>query len=128
MGNFNRKITKNFSLIEFQCKCGCKMPQDVEANIMRLIGFLQIIRDQLGKPMSILSGYRCPAHNERVGGVPNSQHLYGRAADIASRPAGFDSGYNFYQWIENNYSPGGLGGYSTFTHIDIRPGYARWTE
>lgn len=35
-----------------------------------------------GVPIHINSGYRCPALNKAVGGVPNSQHIAGQAADI----------------------------------------------
>jgi peptidoglycan hydrolase-like protein with peptidoglycan-binding domain/GH25 family lysozyme M1 (1,4-beta-N-acetylmuramidase) len=38
-------------------------------------------RDILGHPIGVVSGYRDPAHNERVGGAKNSQHLYGTAGD-----------------------------------------------
>ena len=34
----------------------------------------------------VTSTYRSPGHNRRVGGVPNSYHLRGRAIDIARRP------------------------------------------
>lgn len=43
---------------------------------------LQPIRDKLGKPMIITSGYRCPTLNKKVGGVANSQHTKGQAVDF----------------------------------------------
>lgn len=43
---------------------------------------LQPLRDYLGKPVVISSGYRCPELNKAVGGVRNSQHMKGEAADI----------------------------------------------
>ena len=43
---------------------------------------LQPLRDFLGKPVVISSGYRCPELNKAVGGVRNSQHMKGEAADI----------------------------------------------
>jgi uncharacterized protein YcbK (DUF882 family) len=47
-----------------------------------LISVLQIIRDYVKLPIVVNSGYRCPEHNKRVGGVANSQHIFGKAADI----------------------------------------------
>ena len=43
---------------------------------------LQPLRDFLGKPVVISSGYRCADLNKAVGGVRNSQHMKGEAADI----------------------------------------------
>lgn len=71
-------LTKNFSRSEFVCKCGCgKDNIDLE-----LVRKLQVARSWLAKPMRINSGVRCEAHNEAVGGKPDSSHLKGLAADI----------------------------------------------
>lgn len=52
-------------------------------NMLNLIFYvLQPLRDKLGKPIIITSGYRCPRLNQAVGGVKNSQHLEGQAVDI----------------------------------------------
>jgi hypothetical protein len=47
-----------------------------------LLNKLELLRAKLGKPIIINSAYRCPIHNKQVGGVKNSQHLQGKAADI----------------------------------------------
>ena len=59
------KLTKNFNLSEFTCKCGnCEIPPDVLGNIKILAEQLQIIRNRLNKPIKINSGYRCKYHND----------------------------------------------------------------
>ena len=74
MGN----LSKNFSSDEFRCHhCGRLDMLDPE-----LVRVLQRLRDKLGKPLRIVSGYRCCAGNSAVGGIQYSQHLFGRAADI----------------------------------------------
>ena len=77
--------TKNFSVNEFACKCGCgenKINQKV-------IDMVQKIRDKLGSPIKINSGYRCLKHNAEVGGVKNSKHVLGLAADLACNEGAF---------------------------------------
>lgn len=55
-------------------------------NLARLCELvLDPVRKQLGTPITVTSGYRCPALNRRVGGVSNSQHLYGLAADVKAK-------------------------------------------
>jgi zinc D-Ala-D-Ala carboxypeptidase len=46
------------------------------------VNVLQPLRDQLGLPVTISSGFRSPALNRAVGGAPDSQHLTGQAADL----------------------------------------------
>ena len=68
----------NFQRWEFVCRCSCGF-DDID---LGLVTTLQRLRDEVGKPVQVNSGCRCPTHNRRVGGSPRSQHMVGRAADI----------------------------------------------
>jgi uncharacterized protein YcbK (DUF882 family) len=71
-------LSPHFTAAEFRCKhCG-KLIVDP-----KLIVKLEELRHAIGdKPIIVTSGYRCPVHNKAVGGVTNSQHMQGKAADI----------------------------------------------
>ena len=57
----------------------------VEANLTKLIdAVLDPVRRIWGRPITVNSGFRCPALNAAVRGVANSQHLTGEAADITT--------------------------------------------
>lgn len=71
-------LSKNFSRYEFACKCGCGFDR-VHPEIVQMV---QEVRDEIGEPVVIASGCRCEAHNKRVGGVKDSAHTTGEAADI----------------------------------------------
>lgn len=74
-----QKLSTNFSVGEFVCKCGkCSDLLVDEA----LIEWLQKLRDHFCVPVNINSGYRCQIHNAAVGGSVQSHHLRGMAADI----------------------------------------------
>lgn len=77
------KDTKNFKVSEFACKhCGeNKIDQ-------RVLDMAQTIRDELGVPVRVNSGYRCEKHNARVGGVKGSFHTKGLAADLSCELGG----------------------------------------
>lgn len=77
----------------------------------RLLNRLDEARRRTG-PVTVVSGYRDPAHNVRVGGARNSQHVYGTAADI--RP-----GIPGDLAAELGFSGIGLSG-STAVHVDVR--------
>lgn len=85
-------ISKNFGLDEFTKSAKAKQlginnEPDVTAlmNIQELVNkVLQPLRDGLGVPIIITSGYRSPALNAAIGGATNSQHMKGEAADIKS--------------------------------------------
>lgn len=60
-----------------------KVPSEVIQNAIALVeNVLDPAREKLGMPIKVNSGYRCPLKNKAVGGVENSQHLRGEAADI----------------------------------------------
>ena len=60
-----------------------ELEQYVRLNIIILVDrVLDPIRERWGEPIRITSGYRCKALNELVGGVKNSPHLIGCAADF----------------------------------------------
>lgn len=76
---------KYFKMSEFACRDGCEMPASARDNIEALVeAVLDPVREKFGKPITVNSGYRCPRHNAAVGGVPNSQHMRGEAADISA--------------------------------------------
>ena len=56
--------------------------EDIIINLTRLAWNLQAIRDGLGKPVIVSSGYRCPYLNNAIGGSKTSAHMKGLAADI----------------------------------------------
>lgn len=86
-------ISKNFSYSEFERSetaerrgivnviATARVRDSIQALVVNV---LQPLRTALGVEMHINSGYRCPELNEAVGGVPNSMHLRGEAADVAT--------------------------------------------
>tara|TARA_B110000967_G_C18835103_1_gene536222 strand:- start:1139 stop:1525 length:387 start_codon:yes stop_codon:yes gene_type:complete len=125
------KLTNNFSKSEFDCKSGEDMPNDVLENVKQLAVQLQAIRDYVGKPIRINSAYRSKAHNKSIGGVKTSQHILGKAADITIDTFTPDEVVSIIENMLTNemlgsFYIGGLGSYSTFTHVDIRDKKARW--
>ena len=123
------QLTSNFSLEEFECKCGCEMPEFVKKNIIELAENLQVLRDDVGR-LDLTNAYRCKFHNADVGGSVNSQHLKGKAADIKSKilsPNEIAVRTNDLMKNES-FKLGGIGIYNTFTHVDIRGTRARWSK
>jgi len=121
-------MTKNFKKSEFDCKCGCEMPNDVFINIQKLANQLQYVRDYLDLPINLTNAYRCPTHNKAVGGVKNSQHVLGKAADIKIEGLTPQEVAVILDRLttDGEILQGGIGIYSTFTHYDIRGKKARW--
>ena len=81
------KLSQNFTLEEMVATSHRKLQDtptlEVVQNLQKLcVLVLQPLRDTLGAPVYINSGYRSKRLNARVGGVPNSRHLQGKAADI----------------------------------------------
>ena len=123
------KLTNNFNLNEFN-KHNFPLNETVLRNIQELARNLQVLRDEVKKPIKITSGYRSPEHNAKVGGVKSSRHITGEAADFKIE------GYTPKQVaaiIEKliaagKMEQGGLGTYSTWVHYDTRGTAARWSK
>lgn len=116
-----------FTREEFRCQCGGKycdgFPVEPEEKLVRTV---DAIRRRLGVPVTIVeaggSGVRCKTHNANVGGVANSEHLYGRAADLHSSvsPEKMKAAAE-----EVMGQSGGIGLYSWGIHVDTGK-YSRW--
>jgi uncharacterized protein YcbK (DUF882 family) len=116
----NKKVADNFRVREFACTDGSD-PIFIDTE---LVAVLQKIRTHFGKSVTITSAYRTPGKNKAVGGETYSQHLYGRAADIKVSGIASKKVAEYAETLLKN--KGGIGIYSTFTHIDVRGTKARW--
>lgn len=86
------KLSKNFALAELieagsARRLGLEEqfnPSDeVIINMTKLCcNVLQPLREAVGSPIQITSGFRSPKVNKAVGGAKNSDHLKGKAADV----------------------------------------------
>lgn len=76
--------SSHFAKSEFKCGCKGRYCNGYPAGSMdaRLLNLLEKLRSYYGKPIIITSGQRCTVYNKSVGGVSNSAHKYGKAADF----------------------------------------------
>lgn len=116
------RLSPHFRVREFHSKHD---PSDLVKVDERLLTLLENIRNHVGKPVHLNSGYRSPEYNATLKNAsPRSQHCNGKAADI---------------WVEGVTpkqiadiaecylgSSGGIGIYKTFTHVDVRTKCTRW--
>ena len=99
------KLTKNFTLEEFvnsetALKHGIEnKPTEKDVYRIQILceKLLQPLRERIGKPVIINSGFRCKELNQLVGGVSNSQHLKGQAADIHIPGMGLKEAFSILQ-------------------------------
>lgn len=79
---------------------------------------LDELRFRLGFPLRVNSGYRCPIHNERVGGARHSFHTRGKAFDLWL-PS--DPQRTFVAFMAARVGFSGIGVYRHFLHVDTGP-------
>lgn len=122
------RLTNNFTSEEFDCRDGTKIPDILFPNVVELARNLQCLRDHLGEPVHIISGYRHNEYNRKVGGVTGSQHLQAKAADISVKSlTPIQLGVVIEALIKaGEITQGGLGIYPGFVHYDIRGTRFRW--
>lgn len=93
----------------------------VTDGIIKLAHFLDGLRDFLGEPINITSWYRDPESNRVAGGVSNSEHLQGIAADWYVDSM---SSNDLAAKIDSKVK-GGLGVYPSWVHTDLGS-FGRW--
>lgn len=116
------------------CGCGCGMGTRLEHWRPELLTLFEAIRNGAGVSVAVLSAWRCPRHNSRVGGSPRSQHSIGAALDLRLPP-----GWSFDDWAAHcekvtravMRGQGGVGRYpgQRFVHVDLGlgvPAGRRW--
>ena len=111
-----------FDRSEFKCKCGGKycngFPSEPDERMVRIVNQL---RKNLGVPITIVSGLRCKTWNAIQGGVSNSQHMYGEAADIYAKGVSqsrVEAELDKIGGVRYHYSIGG----SSNVHFDVPKG------
>ncbi len=102
----------NFTPKEIACKhCG-ELMIDFEA-----MDALQALREALNRPVTLNSAYRCPEHNENIGGATKSYHRLGRGFD----PRITNVSRSLLKATGKAAGFSGFGDYETFVHMDTGP-------
>lgn len=109
-----RRIARHFKARELACPCCGEC--EVDAKLLQLLE--DIRHASKDKPLHINSGYRCLKHNQEVNGARNSQHRFGKAADIWSEGATPDELYDMACVLMPNY--GGIIKHKNYIHVDVR--------
>jgi hypothetical protein len=116
-------LSAHFSKSELACHCCGELKIETA-----LIDALEQLRALAGKPIVVHDGYRCPAHNQEVGGVSDSEHTRGMAADVSVPGLRLQQMYELALQVPAFFK-GGIGAYDgSFLHLDIRPHSARWAR
>ena len=111
----------------FRCNCCGELPED--GMNPDLVDLLNNMCNHVGYKLEISCAYRCPDHNAEVGGVENSYHVQGCAADVLV-PDDDSIDVDTLAEIAEECGADGIGRYydSDFVHVDTRGYEARWTD
>lgn len=125
--DFNANASRYFTWGEVWQYDTARITDDpkILSNIRALASRLDELRERFG-PLGVTSWYRDPKTNAVVGGVPNSQHLQGHAADIYAIN---EDGAVFEQWLVEHWDGGvgkGISSGKGFTHVDLGPKRVWW--
>lgn len=107
-------ITKDFTAAEFACKhCGKK---GIRA---AFVESLQRLRDAIGQPLIVTSGYRCPQHPIEARKAKPGRHAEGIAADVSGPPLA-----EIWQQAQQfpEFAGIGIAPHQNYIHLDTRPG------
>ena len=126
---YREQLHRHFAWSEFASD-GRNVPAAARSGLYELVETLLVpLRGEFG-PCRVTSGYRTQAHNRRVGGKPDSRHLYDKhpgspAADVRFATGSPQLWSIHAQRLMPTY--GGIGVYRTHVHLDCRNSRARWS-
>jgi putative chitinase len=107
-------------VLQYDARRQPKRGSQEEREILAICAEFDRIRAAWAQPLGVTSGYRPEPINREVGGVPNSQHVLGKALDVYPLDGRLDA---FYNWISRRWSGGlGDGRRKGFVHLDSRGG------
>jgi len=109
------QLSPHFKGAEFVCPC-C----GTGIIAMELIYALEKMRADLGMPIIVTSGYRCPKHNAEIGGARDSYHMMGLAADITVREMEIKTIARLLVKIAMQVGFTGVILYPKHVHVDLR--------
>lgn len=124
------RLTDNFYLDEFICKCrNCTFPSDEWMDPTFMLR-LQHLRDEINIPLFINSGARCRDYNHATMGAKDSGHIVdvhkpAKAADISTSNMSAEQKYLLIK-LAIRYQFRGIGIAETFIHIDTKNRKAVW--
>lgn len=125
--------SKYFADYEIECHGeGCCDGGAYNVNPL-LLEKLDELREMIGGPIEISCAYRCPEHNAEVGGVENSQHVLGNAADVQTPEYDHCCTPDQLAWYAEQVGFDGIGIYDWGCHVDVRdngesPCEYRWDD
>lgn len=94
--------------------------KEIIENLKKIMYILDMIRVYIRKPIFINSGYRCKRLNEMVGGVQNSMHTKGLAADIRTgKKEDIETMFEFLKANQKKFKIIELINYKTFIHVGV---------
>lgn len=127
--DYNSMVSKYFTVGEVTQRDSRRIPRDLltKRRIKKFARKLDKLRDKYGCPIRINSWYRPKVINRLVGGVADSQHIYGWAADV-NFVVNIHKKISIEQDLNKTWKGGvGLGAARKgFTHIDMGP-RRRWS-
>ena len=128
------RLSKHFTVEEFDCRDGTRVAPREYRGLTRLCRlYLEPLRAKYGS-VHVNSGFRTRAYNARIGGAPDSYHIYNihdgrdQAADITCARGTPRDWWGTLNAIRQNKrgGKGGLGLYNSFVHVDLRDYKADW--
>jgi len=123
------RLTTHFDLAEFTASQTASRlgidnepPQELYGHLMRTAEMMEKVRELLGSPIIITSGYRCMKLNTAVGSSGSSAHILGLAVDFIS--PSFGSPYHVCKILESRVPAWDIDQlifeFGSWTHIGLR--------